>query len=348
MRELILQYNFARASYDLFEYTEDREVVDLLRDVDCNIIATEVSKYEDVCIWIEQTPQTRHILSPVWNGVTNMGINERAEEFMRESFKKVPLQYIAYWTMTYPEPVKRPERNTKHMTDVIIIEGLDGCGKKTISSKLVDIIPPGKKVLHLEAPNYDLASGKIIDNMLHDKIQLGCNPYVISTTYIMNRLENYMIYEKEMENADVIIIDRSWMSNVMYQIPSLQGFPEHVSYLFWEYHAEIENTFFAREDVNIHLFHLRHEDFDFGRSLLLHREEISGNKLDKFEINTDYQQNVLAVSDKLCEDIRTTSSSILKKYFLLENVYASTRLNKLRTPEDIAEEIFQRSFITCK
>lgn len=236
------------------------------------------------------------------------------------------------------------------MKNVIVIEGLDGCGKNTISTTLSEMIQKEKNVLHISAPNYNLYSGEFIFDVLHGKREIGDDPYILSLPYCINRLENYKNHEVAIKHADVIICDRSWMSNVMYQSVRIEGIQAQINYLEWIYEVEIKNTFLDNSDVSIHLFHLRHEDFDFGRSLLKKRQEETGDDTDKFENDTDYQRRILLNSDTLNHWLKlmnvpdTPYVKPLCKYFTLENIYASTKECGLRTPEDIAKEIYDKTF----
>lgn len=236
------------------------------------------------------------------------------------------------------------------MKNVIVIEGLDGCGKNTISTSLSEIIQKEKNVLHIAAPNYNIFSGEFISDVLHEKRDIGEDPYILSLPYSINRLENYKLHTDAINHANVIICDRSWMSNVMYQSVRISEFATQIMYLYWIYKTEIKDTFLDNPDITVNIFHLRHEDFNFGRSLLKKRQEESGDISDKFENDTNYQARILKNSDAMNSQLKEMDSSLrdggkeFRKFFIMEDIYASTREDGLRTPGDIAKEIYNKTF----
>ena len=237
------------------------------------------------------------------------------------------------------------------MKEIIIIEGLDGCGKNTVTMGLTEMIQKEKKVLHISAPNYELYTGEFIADVLHGRRCTGDNPYIISLPYSINRLENYKNHEAAINDADVIVIDRSWMSNVMYQTTTM-SLPEKINYLSWLASVEIKDTFLDKPDVNIHIFHLRHEDFDQGRALLKKRQLLTGDVTDKYENDTEYQRKVLASSDITNYDLSRSNIDYfkdlpipnMKNYYIMTNIFASTKMKGMKSPSEIVTEIYNQVF----
>lgn len=119
---------------------------------------------------------------------------------------------------------------------VIVLEGLDGCGKSTQLDLALDFLQNnGVDCRKVSFPNYDALSGKIIQQYLDGEIQCdGRNgAYAASAMYAVDRYISYMTDWKSFyESGGVIISGRYTTSNAIYQLTKLPV-EEHEHYLNW-------------------------------------------------------------------------------------------------------------------
>ena len=107
------------------------------------------------------------------------------------------------------------------MSNVIMIEGCDGCGKATISGELNRIIQSldmNSTVVHF--PDYDSPTGKMVSQMLSGELfgdPVYADPNQCSMLYVMDRLNYYAQHPDIFGINDFVIMDRSWLSNVFFQ-----------------------------------------------------------------------------------------------------------------------------------
>lgn len=119
---------------------------------------------------------------------------------------------------------------------VIVLEGLDGCGKTTqlelAETYLNDL---GVNCRAVSFPNYAATSGKLIEEYLGGKIPCdGFNgAYAASAMYAIDRYISYMTDWREFYEAGGIILSgRYTTSNAIYQLTKIP--PEyHENFLVW-------------------------------------------------------------------------------------------------------------------
>lgn len=104
---------------------------------------------------------------------------------------------------------------------VYIIDGTDGCGKKTITSKIVSILEnDGHKVGLIEPPFYESPTGQIIRDYLFNGYGDITDRRIASQLYAVDRNMWMKDHFKEYflsNRYDVIIYNRSWISNLIHQ-----------------------------------------------------------------------------------------------------------------------------------
>ena len=113
---------------------------------------------------------------------------------------------------------------------LIVIEGTDGSGKETQSKKLESYLQEkGYKVKKYSFPVYSSPTGKIVGGPYLGKPEINesyfpetsafVDPLVSSLYYAADRRYNFLTeIESEMENNDVVILDRYTTSNMGNQI----------------------------------------------------------------------------------------------------------------------------------
>ena len=112
---------------------------------------------------------------------------------------------------------------------LIVIEGIDGCGKQTLANLLVDFLrEQGKKVLYLNFPNYESDSSSLVKMYLNGEFGTdpnAVNAYAASTFYAVDRYESYKnVWGKAYhERGGLVLADRYTTSNAVHQGAKFQG-----------------------------------------------------------------------------------------------------------------------------
>jgi len=119
---------------------------------------------------------------------------------------------------------------------IIVLEGLDGCGKSTQLELAVEALRErGVAVRLISFPNYSSDSGRIVSGYLNGSIPcIGeTGAYAASSFYAIDRYISFMTDWKESyDNGEVILCGRYTTSNAIYQMTKLQP-DERDAFLDW-------------------------------------------------------------------------------------------------------------------
>ena len=119
---------------------------------------------------------------------------------------------------------------------LIVLEGLDGCGKSTQLSLLAEhFAQRGTYFRSVSFPNYDSHSGRIISDYLAGNIPCdGRNgAYAASTFYAADRYISYTTdWRDDYEKGAAIVCGRYTTSNAIYQMTKLPA-EEREGFLAW-------------------------------------------------------------------------------------------------------------------
>ena len=119
----------------------------------------------------------------------------------------------------------------------------------------------------------------------------------------------------EKSDYDVILSDRSYMSNIIYRTVDMD-LVQFNMYLFMTYITEIQaSKIDLLPAANVHNVILTHDSFDFNKQVILNRAKKSGEKLDFNERDFTYQENLFA--------------------------YAATVNDRVSNCQEMAKEIFE-------
>ena len=121
---------------------------------------------------------------------------------------------------------------------LIVIEGLDSCGKATqtklIAKKLEEM---NYKVKLVTFPDYDSDSSALVKMYLNGEIcdkADGVNPYAASSFYAVDRYASYKRnWEQFYLDGGIIIADRYTTSNMIHQASKIEGTRIKNLYLDW-------------------------------------------------------------------------------------------------------------------
>jgi len=101
---------------------------------------------------------------------------------------------------------------------LIVIEGIDGSGKGTVSRSLVEgLTDASYKVMSMSFPRYEeTLNGKLIGRYLNGEFGETTHPYLHGTLYSLDRFESKDYLEGAMLTHDAVICDRYVPSNLCY------------------------------------------------------------------------------------------------------------------------------------
>ena len=218
------------------------------------------------------------------------------------------------------------------MGKLIVIEGLDGCGKQTQTEKLYQrLLKENKKVMKIAYPRYDNPSSSLVKMYLSGEFGKNPNdvsPFVASIFYACDRFASYkQDYEKFYNEGGIIIADRYATANIVHQTGKITDPVEREKFLNWLWDLEF-NIFGIPVPDKVFFLNIPPEA---SMKLMEHRKnKFSGEaKKDIHESNPEYLKSAY---DNAC--------SLIKKYNWAEIV--CTNNNEIRTIDDIHEEIYSK------
>lgn len=217
------------------------------------------------------------------------------------------------------------------MGKLIVIDGTDGSGKQTQMEMLENNLKKaGVDYKKTSFPNYDSPSSSLVKMYLSgdfgtdaDKI----SPYIASTFYAADR---YATYKKELEeyytNGGIILADRYTTANMVHQAGKIKNKAERKKFLDWLWDLEF-NMYKIPIPTKVFFLNM---PIDYSLKLMENRKNKFDNEATKdiHERNKSYLQESYEAA---CELAKEYNWSEVK---CVEN-------GKVRTREDIAEEIFE-------
>lgn len=143
------------------------------------------------------------------------------------------------------------------MSKLIIMEGLDGCGKSTQTALLEKYFTENKiEYKKIKLPDYESPSSTLVNMYLggeFGKNASDVNAYAASAFYAVDRFASYKLkWKKDYDNSTLILADRYATSNSIYQMEKIDK-SEWDSYLDWCEDFEYEKIGIPRPDCVIYL-----------------------------------------------------------------------------------------------
>lgn len=174
------------------------------------------------------------------------------------------------------------------MAKLIIIEGLDGCGKSTQTALLEEYFK-SKSVDYkkIKLPDYDSPSSMLVKMYLSGdfgKSPNCVNAYAAGAFYAVDRYASFKLYwEKDYVKRDVILADRYATSNSIYQMEKLDG-SKWDEYLNWSEDFEYNKMGIPRPDLVIFL----DMPVEVSQKLMTSRYDGDEGKKDVHEANVKF------------------------------------------------------------
>lgn len=170
---------------------------------------------------------------------------------------------------------------------IIVLEGLDGCGKSTQLELAEKYLSDNKTDYRaISFPNYNSDSGRIVSGYL--KGEIPCNgehgAYAASSFYAVDRYITYATdWGKDYERGAVILSGRYTTSNAIYQMTKLNAC-ERESYLNWLWDYEYKKLGLPEPDMVIFL----NMPLEVSQKLLSKRYDGDESKKDIHEANMQF------------------------------------------------------------
>ena len=182
-------------------------------------------------------------------------------------------------------------------TKLIVIEGLDGCGKTTQIELLKKDFPYCKFITF---PNYNSNSGKIIKSYLEGGFpeqNNRVNVYSASCFYAVDRYTSFKTsWEFDYLAKNPIVSARYVSSNAIFQMTKLDK-SDWQNYLDWLYDLEYCKLGLPRPTDMIFL----NVPVEYTRKLLMHRYQGNLKSLDILERDADFAQKCYDTAHFLAE-----------------------------------------------
>lgn len=177
------------------------------------------------------------------------------------------------------------------MSELIIIEGLDGCGKSTQTKLLENFFTnEGVSFKKIKLPDYDSPSSTLVNMYLagdFGKKAEDVNAYAAGAFYAVDRFASYKLnWKKDYDAGTLILADRYATSNSIYQMEKLDK-SQWDSYLDWSEDFEYNKIGIPRPDLVIFL----DMPVEISQKLMTSRYDGNENKKDVHEANVKFLNN---------------------------------------------------------
>lgn len=218
------------------------------------------------------------------------------------------------------------------MGKLIVIEGVDGCGKQTQTEKLYQrLLDEGKKVMKISYPRYDNPSSSLVKMYLSGEFGKDASkisPYIASTFYAVDRYASYkQDYEEFYKDGGIVIADRYVTANIVHQAGKIKDEAEREKFLDWLW------------DFEFNLFGIPVPDKVFFLNIPpTVSEKLMANRNNKF--SGDTKKDIHESNPEYLKAAYESACSLIKKYNWDEIV--CTKDDELRTIDDIHEEIYNK------
>lgn len=177
------------------------------------------------------------------------------------------------------------------MGKLIIIEGLDGCGKSTQTALLEKYFEDNSvKFKKIKLPDYDSKSSTLVKMYLGGEFGKNAddvNAYAAGAFYAVDRFASYKLdWGKDYEKGTLILADRYATSNSIYQMEKIDE-DKWDEYLDWSADFEYNKIGIPKPDLVIFL----DMPVDVSQRLMTSRYNGDEGKKDVHEANVDFLNN---------------------------------------------------------
>lgn len=217
------------------------------------------------------------------------------------------------------------------MGKLFVIDGTDGSGKQTQFEKLQErLTVEGIDYKTVSFPNYDSPSSSLVKMYLSGEFGTDAkkiSPYIASTFYAADRYATFQTgYKEYYENGGILLADRYTTANMVHQAGKISDHQEREKFLTWLWDFEF-NLYGLPIPTEVFFLNMPIE-----KSLeLIKDRENKFNHETKKDIHESDKNHLMDAYQAACE--------VAKTYNWYE--VNCIKENRLRTIEDIHEEIYQ-------
>lgn len=174
------------------------------------------------------------------------------------------------------------------MAKLIIIEGLDGCGKSTQTALIEEYLKRENVAFKkIKLPDYDSPSSTLVKMYLGGEFGRDAdsvNAYAAGAFYAVDRFASYKLgWKKDYEDGTLILADRYATSNSIYQMEKLEP-SQWDEYLDWSADFEYNKIGIPKPDLVIYL----DMPVEISQRLMTSRYDGDENKKDVHEANVAF------------------------------------------------------------
>lgn len=142
------------------------------------------------------------------------------------------------------------------MGRIIVIDGIDGCGKATQTERIYNLLKEqGKKVKKISFPDYDSKSSGPVKMYLNGEIKQNAeelNPYFCSMLYAVDRgIQWYKEIEKWYNEGYIVLCDRYLSANIIYQGAKAKTLKDKRKLFDWIYKTECDYMGIPEEEITV-------------------------------------------------------------------------------------------------
>ncbi|MEV0678230.1 dTMP kinase [Actinosynnema sp. NPDC050436] len=183
------------------------------------------------------------------------------------------------------------------MGKLVVIEGLDGAGKRTLAKALTDALAAeGRKVATGAFPRYeDDIHAELVRDALHGRLgDLTDSVHGMSVLYALDRRAAAAQIRADLADYDVVLLDRYIASNAAYGAARLR---EHADgeFVAWLRALEVDRFGLPIPDLQL----LLRVPSTVAQSRAAHRETSEQRERDVYESDDDLQSRCATVYDEL-------------------------------------------------
>ncbi|MBW4716250.1 dTMP kinase [Saccharothrix obliqua] len=183
------------------------------------------------------------------------------------------------------------------MGKLVVIEGLDGAGKRTLAKALTDALSArGRKVATGAFPRYDDdIHAELVRDALHGRLgDLTDSVHGMSVLYALDRRGAADDIRADLEHYDVVLLDRYIASNAAYGAARLR---EHADgeFVAWLRGLEVDRFGLPIPDLQL----LLRVPVSVAADRAAHREAAENRARDVYESDDDLQARCAAVYEEL-------------------------------------------------
>lgn len=187
------------------------------------------------------------------------------------------------------------------MGKLIVIDGLDGCGKATQAKRLVEKLRSlHQQVRYVDFPNYESPSSSLVKMYLGGELGdnvSNINAYAASSFYAVDRFASYIqSWKKDYDEGQIIVANRYTTANALHQMCKLPR-DQWDNFLNWLFDYEYNKLGLPEPSLVIQLS----LPVNVSQELLSRRYEGNSDKRDIHENDLDYLCKCYSCSEYIAD-----------------------------------------------